>query len=346
MGIRSAAPLLALTTLAACAGGRASAPAAAGGGTSAADHVLIVSVDGLRPDALAPAAALPAFARIFSGAATLDARCDPEWSVTLPNHVGMLTGRYTEGPRGHGWRLNDMPPPGLTLRAGQRSALHAAADAGLATAIFAGKPKFVLFPRSWNGVDQGDPSGVVRQFEICPDARATAQRLIAFWECGASRSLALIHFSEPDLAGHESGWDPAPGTPYSEAVAETDAALGTLLAWLDDRPERRARTAIVLSSDHGGGVPLRNHNGEGRALVNVRIPFAVWHGGGAVSGDLYALNAATRRAPEAADPGRETEGPPPIRNLDAAQTALALLGLPPLAGAAAPPLRLAQGAAR
>jgi hypothetical protein len=346
MDLRRAAALP-LALWAACAPSAAPPPAPAADAPAA--HVLIVSVDGLRPDALAERARLPAYARLLDGAVTLDARCDPDWSVTLPNHVGMLTGRTTEGAEGHGWRLNDMPPPGLLLRGGQPSALHVAAAAGLATAMIAGKEKFVLFPRSWNGADQGAPNGIIHHYSWSASATENARALLEFWSTDATGSLAFLHFAEPDRAGHAAGWDLAPGSGYLAAVAVTDGALGTVLAWLDERPARRARTAIVLTTDHGGGVPFKNHHGAERALVNRRIPFLVWHGGGAARGDLYALNPADRRAPGDADPARDDPGPPPVRNLDAADVALGLLGLPPLARTGdrgARPLRVLAAADR
>lgn len=336
------APLRAALLLLAALTGACSRPTAPAGdarpSAAAADHVVIVSVDGLRPDALADRAALPAFARLLDGAATLDARCDPDWSLTLPNHVGMLTGRYTEGDEGHGWRLNDLPPPGLLLRSGQASAFHAAANAGLATAMVAGKEKFVLFPRSWNGGDGGDPQGIIHYYSWPGTASGVASGWLEFWSAHPRASLMLAHFAEPDGAGHEHGWDLQPGSAYLAAVAEVDAALGRVLAWLDEHPERRARTAIILTADHGGGVPFKHHRSEPRELVNVRIPFLVWRGDGGARGDLYALNGRTRRAPGDDDPERGDAGLPPLRNLDAADAALALLGLPLLHGAA--PLHL------
>ena len=75
-------------------------------------HVVVVSIDGLRPDAIDDRAdgPTPALARVLRGPGTLNARCDPENSITLPNHVSMLTGRFTGGDAGHGWVDNADPP--------------------------------------------------------------------------------------------------------------------------------------------------------------------------------------------------------------------------------------------
>jgi hypothetical protein len=76
------------------------------------EHVVMVSVDGLRPECIAApiAASYPALTRLARGPHTLQARCDPQISVTLPNHIDMITGRTVAGDAGHGWIANDDPP--------------------------------------------------------------------------------------------------------------------------------------------------------------------------------------------------------------------------------------------
>ena len=60
---------------------------------------LIRFEDTLRPDAAAAMARLrqQGFAPELLSGDPLDARTDPDWTVTLPNHTGMLTGRLVEG---------------------------------------------------------------------------------------------------------------------------------------------------------------------------------------------------------------------------------------------------------
>lgn len=108
------------------------------------DHVLVVSVDGLRSDAfgrryrgLAPRLRTARVRRLHP-----NARCDPEFSVTLPNHTAMLTGRPVHGPAGHDWVLNDEAPKGVTLHSNHGayvpSIFDVAHDRGVRTALFAG----------------------------------------------------------------------------------------------------------------------------------------------------------------------------------------------------------------
>lgn len=307
------------------------------------DRLLMISVDGLRPDAIAGAneTRLPGFARLLAGAATLDARTDPDWTTTLPNHTGMMTGRFVEGAAGHNYRQNDIPPPEQRLRSGVVSVFDTAASAGLRCALVAAKPKFVLYPRSWNGVDGAAPSGPIHSYAIRTEAEQVMAAVLEFWEQNPdpARSLIFAHLREPDSAGHDHGWDLAPDSLYTASIARVDRALTAIFAWLDARPALSTRTAIVLTTDHGGGVPFKTHISDPRAAVNFTIPFLVWTGDGRARGDLYASSAAARAAPGAADPRPDAPGLPPIRNADSANLALGLLGLPPIPGSTVNPLQ-------
>ena len=74
--------------------------------------------------------------------------------------------------------------------------------------------------------------------------------------------------------------------------------------------------AILLTSDHGGGVPFRSHVDPSAAIVHT-IPFLAWVGGHGGGLDLYAMNRGKRTAHS------ETGTPrlPNIRNSE--------LGIPP-----------------
>jgi hypothetical protein len=338
------------------------AAAQAPGAAAAVDHVVILAVDGLRSDALAalPASRLPAFTRLLRGCSTLNARTDADYTITLPNYAAMITGRHSTGSDGHGCVHGDVFDPALTLHGPVghyvASAFDVAHDHGLHTAMLAAKPKFSIFSVSYNDVN-GAPDTVgdnhgrdkLDTFVLSPDDRMLAAGLLLeLRRHAAHRSLSLLHLADPDNFGHETGWDLSPDSPYLFAVRRTDAIIGELLDAIESDPSLRARVALIVTSDHGGGVPPISHIVP-HEPVNFTIPFIVWRGGdhagfpGGFTGDLYRLNAATRGDPGTRHPHAELPGLPPIRNGDAANLALALLGLPPVPGStinAAQDLRL------
>ena len=76
------------------------------------DYVLHVSVDGLRSGVITELGPryLPNFYRLRNeGVYTDNARTDYDITVTMPNHVCMLTGRPANGPWGHGVTRNGDP---------------------------------------------------------------------------------------------------------------------------------------------------------------------------------------------------------------------------------------------
>ena len=316
------------------------------------DHVIVVSVDGLRPECASEtlASVHPGLARLARGPHTLAARCDPDISITLPNHLDMMTGRQVAGPEGHGWSKNDDPPArrhGGTLEASHGSLVKTmfdvAHDRGLRTSLVVGKWKFVLLEQTC-GEDAGGPDTVapddgrdkIDLFACDPEPTALtslALSSLGVAAAGGKRSLTMLHYPNADFAGHATGWDLTEGSPYRQAVASIDAALQRLLAGIDADDRLKGRVAIVLTADHGGGVPFISHT-DNTAPVNFTIPFLVWLGGDGEPRDLYELNAAVRRKPTASE-RFAADAPPPIRNADAGNLALSLLGLPAIPGSTA-----------
>ena len=313
------------------------------------DHVILISVDGLRPEAILPPLVQhhPALQQLAQGAWTAQARCDPDISITLPNHVDMITGRLVAGEHGHGWSDNKDPPSRtmggtLHLKPGHyiSSVFDVAHDAGLQTALVVGKWKFVLFEQSY-GEDAGGPDDVAPNygkdkidcFVCAPKSMEQAQQLSAFIQSASDRkkkTFTFLHLALPDFVGHASGWDLSEGSAYRQALLGIDAALGAILSKINDSPNLKGRVAIVLTADHGGGVPLISHR-DPEAPVNFTIPFVVWCGVNQTPVDLYTINTTSRHCP-AANERFTANQLPPIRNADAGNACLMLLGLPAIPG--------------
>jgi hypothetical protein len=311
------------------------------------EHVVLISVDGLRSDVLeAPHIdGLPNFARLLRGPHTLDARTDPQYTVTLPNHVSMLTGRPVLGPYGHNWTSNDDPAAGkhggtLHIHKGAYipSVFDAAHDAGLATTCAASKTKFWLFEQSYGeahgapdttGPDNGRSK--IDLFVFGDRTPVLAATLADGLRRTSGPSFHFIHFAAPDVAGHSYDWQVKPGSKYMASIEEADAALGVILGAIDGDPDLRARTAVILTTDHGGGVPRKTHT-DITCPLNFRIPFLMWMGQDGAAVDLYAVNPDRHRPGREELVGRDAERQP-IRNGDAANAALGLLGLQAIDGA-------------
>ena len=285
------------------------------------DSVLVVSLDGLNPDALrvlgrSGTPHLHAFMR--DGASTRNARTSYEQTKTLPNHTGMVTGRRIDARRGgHGVTWNDdrLLPGTVQEAAGEpvASVFTVVDEAGGSTALFASKTKFSLFERSW-------PDAVDQTTIIEANGRlvsALAEDLAA-----QPRAFRFLHLSLPDAVGHDHGFM---SRAYLRAVRRTDRLVGRVVAAVRDTPGLADRTAIVLTSDHGGRGP---DHADAARLANYRVAFMVQGPGVDAGADLYELN------PDLRDPRR---GRPeydasrqPVRNGMVANLSLDLLDLGPV----------------
>lgn len=310
------------------------------------DHVFLISVDGLRADMLEPpiVALLPNLARLLHGPHTLSARTDAQYTITLPNHLCMLTGRPVLGPYGHGWTANDEPRSandGGTLHIHKgayiTSVFDVAHDAGVSTGCIANKQKFWLLQQSYGwlhgardttGVDNGPAK--IDFFLFSDDMRELIGAVVDRAKRSSKRTLDFVHLAAPDIAGHSYDWQVDPGTPYFESVRAVDRALGVLLQGIDGDDRLCGHSAIVLTADHGGGVPRKTHT-DITCPLNFRIPFAVWLGDSQPASDLYELNGDRRNPSREEIVGRD-DSKQPIRSGDAANVALSLLGLGPIPG--------------
>lgn len=258
-----------------------------------AEQVVLISVDGLRPDAIdaAPAKTLQGLLRRGSFCPEAETIATSE---TLPAHASMFSG--LDSPR-HEVTWNDARPG--TMR--HPTIFSAAADAGLSTAMLFAKDKFHYFVRPgsvhWTF---GPRRGTGRMLS----AGAMAKAFRDEWPQRRYR-LTFVHLADADTAGHGSGWM---SPHYLEAVRQADAAIGEMLDVIRSSGSS-GRTALLITADHGGHG--RGHYWrEGRSLENLAIP---WIGAGAGVKSAGALDVA-------------------VKITDTAPTVLALLGVPALSG--------------
>jgi arylsulfatase A-like enzyme len=200
-------------------------------------RLLIVSVDGLRPDMLLRCRTPHMHALFEGGTYSFWARTTPH-AITLPSHTSMLTGVI---PRKHEieWNkeLNLVEP----VYPKYPTLFAVAHKAGFTTALLAGKNKFGTLASpgslSWQWITDSEKSED-------PGIVSRAETMIREYQ----PQLMFVHLPSVDNAGHKFGW----GTPEQvKAVEQADKCVGLLLVTLDELKLRES-TVILLTSDHGG----------------------------------------------------------------------------------------------
>jgi hypothetical protein len=288
---------------------------------------------------------------VTEGATTFNARTDYSNTVTLPNHTTMISGRPVNQPADdptlhHGYLNNGQPGPTDVLHGVNpavpylASTFDVAHDRGLSTALYTGKEKFAIFEQSYNEtgttqggrpdqfLDDGD-QGINKidkyEFEVVNGTSSgIMETLLTDFQTNPF-NYTLLHFLEPDYAGHSYGWR---SEPWNDVVHSVDQYLGQLFQLIETQPQLSGRTALVLTADHGGSLLAHS---DADAINMYRVPFFVWGPGVAVGSDLYSLNTLTRRDPGQLQPPYTDEWQP-IRHADSANLAMSLLGLPPVDG--------------
>lgn len=196
-----------------------------------ARRVVILSIDGLRPDAIALVPMQRLLGLMQNGAYSLSAQTTYP-SVTLSAHASMLTGLC---PSDHGVNWNDyIPENGYAQGA---DLFDLARAAGLRTDMYVTKKKLVQLT---------EPSSLDNYVFVNDRDTVLMERLLA--EFPQDFGVLFIHFGITDGMGHSYGWL----SPQQLSVLyRADEALGQLLDELDARG-LRSQTLIIVTADHGG----------------------------------------------------------------------------------------------
>jgi arylsulfatase A-like enzyme len=220
-------------TLAACGGRVPTSPSGPAPVTPApvipvitTGKVVIISIDGLRPDAIQIAGSPSIMALAARGSFTWSAQTIYP-SNTLPAHISMLTGY---APDEHGITWDDYLPMRGTILV--PTLFSAARAKGLRTAMVVGKEKFTTFR---------DTGACDTWVLAAPDDDDVANRVST--ALSARPDLLFVHLPDVDLVGHAKRWM---SPEYLTAVRRADAAVGRIVASLP--PD----TTIILTADHGG----------------------------------------------------------------------------------------------
>lgn len=215
-------------------------------------HVVIISEDGLRPDALMDVLP-PVHAALMKRAAYSLTAQTIRRASTLPSHAAMLSGFDVKQ---HGLFWNSWHPDRGWIHV--PTIFDAAEQHGGTTAAFVGKQKLehIAHPGS---VDYFSRPGYYCKKVVDEAADYLVRK---------RPQIEFIHFSDPDDLGHSDGWM---SNPQLEAVRHTDKCLRTLLdATAASGLDRD--TLFILSADHGG----HGHNHDGKIPEDRLIPWIAW----------------------------------------------------------------------
>lgn len=213
-------------------------------------RVLILSIDGFRPDAIELTPMRNLQTLMQESAYSLVAQTIFP-SATLPSHASMLTGLC---PAKHGVDWNDYIP-GLGYANGT-DIFDLAHAAGLRTVMVVGKEKLrqITEPKStdvFEFINDRDVVIAARVAELIPEGFG----------------LMFVHFPTPDWMGHEYGWL----SPEQFSVLfRADEALQTILDALK-AAGMREDTLIIVTADHGG----HNTTHGSRQLEDMTIPWII-----------------------------------------------------------------------
>ena len=212
-------------------------------------HVLIISEDGLRADAVATLH-LNGTTSCASAAATAITR-----SPSATPRRCRRTPRCSRAsqPKVHGLTWNTWRPNGGYIKT--PTIFTRAMDAGLTTAFFTGKTKLRHIV----------PPGAVGIYErpgyYCKKVAAEAAEYLAT----ERPALAFVHFSDPDELGHAKGWM---SSAQKNAINHSDQCLGVIYEALE-RSGLIDDTLLIVTADHGG----HNRVHSGAKKIDREIPW-------------------------------------------------------------------------
>jgi len=191
-------------------------------------HVIVISMDGVRPDGLRQAYT-PNLDNLLENAAYSWEAETVLPSATIPAHASMLTGLDVDE---HGVDHNNYS----TELIAYPTFISLAADAGFSTAMIVGKEKFDQF----NIHDE-----TYYEFARVGDGSVID---VAIFRLDAGDRVLFLNLPNPDFFGHSTGWM---SETYINELWSTDYQIGRLLDALDERGILET-TLLIITSDHGG----------------------------------------------------------------------------------------------
>ncbi|MBW2400451.1 MAG: alkaline phosphatase family protein [Deltaproteobacteria bacterium] len=246
---------------------------AAGAQAADVEHVIHIVVEGLNSDMLQDlvenqngSGDYDGFQRLIDeGASSYNARSDYSHTLDLPNQASMLTGRPVLQPAGqantvqHGY-TDDGDPGGATLHSEQPNVSYVSSvfdvvhDNSLSTAFYGSQTKYVLFKNTYDGAGGPDPippdDGSNKLDSYLDDSLdMQAQYLVDLAD--NDFTYTLLSYVDGDASGHQFGWGTSQ---WDTSMADVSTYLDEILDLVGSDSQLTGKTAVIVTSDHGGGV--------------------------------------------------------------------------------------------
>jgi predicted AlkP superfamily pyrophosphatase or phosphodiesterase len=224
--------------------------------SSEQSYVFLVTIDGLRPDAISEKNTPNLTALLLKSSYTLNASTVFP-SYTMPSHASLFTGLDVKN---HKTTLNDHNKIDKLLNQNKYLPIDTIFTWGvqknLRTTFICGKDKL--------------------RFLIKPDAKNTISCYDIYWQRdniiqnitqtvystfkSTRNNINFIHYPEPDLSGHINGWM---STKYIESLKKVDSEIQKLTELIQDEMLDK-NYLLIITSDHGGtgnshGSKIKEH---------------------------------------------------------------------------------------
>lgn len=232
------------------------------------DHVVVISLDGLRPDALEKFGAKTILGLMREGSYARTAQTIFP-SKTLPSHTSMLTG---VPPEVHGVTWND-DQTDVHGTVDVATVFEVAKDRGYTTAAFFSKSKFHHLQKPGTLDYTQAPDGIEHLM-----ATQTVTDVANYLK-HKRPNLLFVHLAEADYAGHSLGWM---SFAYRWAVRRVDDGVKKIVK-AADAAYGPGNYTLIVTADHGGHG--RSHGTADPEDMN--IPWVVW-GRGVEAGSQVA----------------------------------------------------------
>ncbi len=234
--------------------------------------VLIIGIDGCRPDALLAAETPNLDTLIDDGLVSYQAQTC-EFTVSAPGWSSMLTGVW---PNKHGVKDTSFDGADYGSYPHFFQRLKEAREDAVTASIV-----------NWEPINQEILSGcdLSSRHSLDVEVAQAAVNLLA----NQDPDVLFVHFDEVDNAGHATGYG-VDSTGYLEAVSRADGVIGSVLTGVRQRETYDNEDWLVLVSTDHAGIG-RSH---GEDLPELRTVFMI------ISGSSVA-GQRLKRAPEVVD---------------------------------------------